>query len=324
MTLVSLDSAEGPSQVRQGEDIDPKFITVWGTYKDESRKLVTVNAANIVFNKHVPGPQTVRIRLKNQEASFQTEVMALRSLTIASPPRSTLFKAGQEPDRTWPGLEVRGEWEQMGSDRISLSSCEITGFTKDQVGKQTIRVSYEGKSVTFDVDVRAMTSIQITQTPTKLDYAPGESLDLTGLRVTGVWEGLPQEELSISRNDVAGFNTNNTGIQRLTVTKNGKSASFNIEVLTLASIVLEKPPDRTDYKLGEALSLEGIIVNGNYTGTVATKRVTLPIAENQLAVSGFDSNRIGKQQKVTITVLGQVANFFVNIDLPDPPSGTTP
>jgi hypothetical protein len=323
MTLISLDSAEGPSQVRQGEDIDPKFVTVWGVYKDESRKLVTVNATNIVFNKHAPGPQTVRIRIRNQEATFQTEVMALRSLVIASPPRSTLFKAGQEPDRTWPGLEVRGEWDQMGSDRISLAVCEITGFLKDQVGKQTIRVSYEGRAATFDVEVRAMTNIQIAQAPTKVDYAQGESLDLTGLRVNGIWEGLPQEEIAVSANDVTGFNSNNTGIQRLTVTKSGRSATFNVEVMTLTGIVLDKPPDKTDYKLGEPLELEGIIVNGNYVGTVSTKKMTQPIPENQFNVSGFDSNRIGRQQRVTITVRGQIANFFVNIDLPDASSGTS-
>jgi hypothetical protein len=320
------DTVDGPRQVRQGRDIDPRSITVWGIYKDGSRKVVSVSASNITFNRHTPGPQTVKVRVSGQEVSFQTEVMALRSLTIASPPRTVLFKQGQEPDPSWPGLEVRGEWDQMGSDRIALTSCEITGYMKDQSGRQTIRVSFEGMTATFDVDVRSMTSIQIAQPPTKVDYAQGAALDLTGLRVMGVWEGFPAEVLEVTMNDISGFNANNVGIQHITVTANGRSASFDVEVMALTSIVLDKPPTKTDYTVGEALDLTGIMVYGNYTGANPNKRRTELIPEDQLIVSGYEPNRIGNQQRVTITVRGQVANFFVNIALPpaQPPAITEP
>jgi hypothetical protein len=318
--LVSLETTtvDGPRQVRQGQDIDPRLITVWGIYRDknkeESRRVVSLNASHITFNMHTPGPQTVKVRVSSQEVSFQTEVMALRSLTIASPPRTALFKQGQEPDSSWPGLEVRGEWDQMGSDRIALNLCEITGYMKDQSGKQTIRVSFEGMTATFDVDVRSMTSIQIAQPPTRLDYAQGTALDLTGLRVMGVWEGFPAEELSVTLNVISGFNANNVGVQHITVTKNGRSANFDVEVMALTSIVLEKPPTKTVYKAGEPLDLTGIMVYGNYTGSDPTKRRTELLPEDQLSVSGYEPNRVGRQQRVTITVRGQVANFFVDIE----------
>jgi len=317
LDYLETNTVDGPKQVRQGQDIDPKLITVWGIYKDGSRKVVSVGSRDIAFNKHTPGPQTVKVRvgiLTSQEVSFQTEVMALRRLTIASPPKTVLFKLGQVPDPTWPGLEVRGEWDQMGSYKVDLDFCEITGYMKDQAGKQTIKVSFEGMTATFDVDIRSMTSIQITQTPTKLDYLQGEALNLTGLRVVGVWEGFPQEALAIARNDVTGFNPNNAGIQHLTVTKNGKIATFDVEVMALTSIVLDKPPTKTDYKAGEPLDLTGILVYGNYTGANPTKKKTELIPVEQLTVDGYEPNRIGRQQKVTVTVLKQSANFFVNIE----------
>jgi hypothetical protein len=328
MTLVSMeaDTVDGPKQVRQGQNIDPRSITVWGIYKDGSRKVVSVGASNITFNSHTPGPQTVKIRVSGQEVSFETEVMALRSLAIASPPRTVLFKQGQEADRSWPGLEVRGTWDQMGSDRIPLSSCEITGYMKDQPGRQTIRVSFEGITATFDVDVRSMTSIQIAQPPTKLDYAQGAALELTGLRVMGVWEGFPSEQLSVTMSDISGYNANNVGVQHITVTKNGRTATFDVEVMALTSIVLDKPPTKTDYTVGEPLDLTGIMVYGNYTGADPSKRRTELIPDDQLVVSGYDPNRIGNQQRVTITVRGQIANFFVNITAAPvpPPAVSTP
>jgi hypothetical protein len=316
MKLVSMetDTVDGPKQVRQGQDIDPKSITVWGIYKDGSRKVVSIGSGAITFNSHTPGPQTVKVRVNKQEVSFQTEVMALRSLTVASPPRTALFKQGEEPDPSWPGLEVRGEWDQMGSDRIALTSCEITGYMKDQSGKQTIRVSYEGLTTTFDVEVRSMTAIQIAQPPTKLDYVQGDALNLAGLRVVGVWEGFPTEILEVTTKDISGFNANNVGIQHITVTKNGRSANFDVEVMALTSIVLDKPPTKTDYKAGEPLDLTGIMVYGNYTGADPNKKKTELIAVDRLTVSGYEPNRIGRQQRVTITVMGQTANFFVNIE----------
>jgi hypothetical protein len=326
LQLDYLDSAEGPKQVRQGEDIALNSVSVWGIYKDGSRKLVSISASNILFDKNAIGPQTVRVRFANQEASFQTEVMALLSLAIASQPRDAILKLGQEADRAWPGLEVQGEWEQMGSQRIPTASCEITGYDKDRTGTQSITVSYLGKTASFSVAVRAMTVIQIAGAPAKVDYIQGESLNLDGLRVTGLWEGLPEEELAISAGDITGFNSDNVGIQRLTVTKNGVSATFNVEVLALTGIVIGQPPDKTDYAVGEALDLAGIVVNGNYAGTTAAKRMTQPIPANQLAVSGFNSNSAARQQRVTVTVRGQTANFFVNIAEASapPPATTTP
>jgi len=308
------ENADGPRQVRQGQDINPRDITVYAMYKDGVRRTVTVSQGNITFNKHTPGVQTVKVRVQRQEVSFETEVMALRSLNVASPPRVALFKEGQDPDPAWPGLEVRGEWDQMGSHRIELNYLEITGFMKNQPGKQVIRVTYEGIQTTFEVDVRSMASLNIIQPPRKLDYLQGDALDLAGLTVRGIWgDGIPDETLTITRNDVTGFNGNDVGIQRLTVSKNGRSANFDVEVMALTSIILEKPPTKTDYYAGEALDLTGIEVTGNYTGADPTKRRSVLIPIDQLQTSGYEPNRIGRQQRVTVIVRGQSANFFVNI-----------
>jgi hypothetical protein len=321
MKLVSLesDTVDGPKQVRQGQDINPRDITVWGIYKDGSRKVVSVGASDITFNKHSPGPQTVKVRIgvfNSQEVSFQTEVMALTTLTVLSPPRTTLFKIGEEPDPAWPGLVIQGGWDRMGNHNVDIKSCEITGFMINQPGKQTLTVAFEGLTTNFDIDVRAMTAIQITQSPEKLNYIQGEPLELTGIKAVGIWEGFPNEDLIITMADVSGFNPNNAGVQRVVVTQRGRSASFDVEVLALSRLVLEKPPTKTIYKFGEELDLTGIMIFGHYTGADPTKSRTEVIPINELSVDGFDPNRIGNQQRVTITVRGITVNFFVDIVLP--------
>jgi len=236
MTLVSLedDTISGPARVRQGYDINPRDISLWGHYKDDSRKQVSISSGNIIFNKHTAGTQTVRVRVSGQEASFQTEVMALRTLTITSQPSTTIFKQGQDANPAWPGLEIRGEWDQMGGDRVDLALCEIQGFNKDTVGRQTIRVTFEGVSATFNVEVRGLASIRIVELPEKIIYTQGDTFDLAGLRVAGTWEGLPEEEIAIAISDITGFDGNRVGNQILTITKNGRTATFNVSVTAKA------------------------------------------------------------------------------------------
>jgi hypothetical protein len=233
MKLVSLetDTVNGPRQVRQYQDINPKDITVWGIYEDESRKQVSLGSGNIVFDKRTPGLQTVRIRVSGKEAGFQTQVMPLRTLTIAAQPRTVLFKQGQEADSRWPGLEIRGEWNQMGSDKIDLASCRISGYNKDQTGRQAITVSYEGLTAAFNVNVVALESLRIASSPAKATYNSGENLDLSGMRVIGVWPGIGEEAINITSSNVTGYNPQTIGRQTLTVTYGGKTAAFSVEVV---------------------------------------------------------------------------------------------
>jgi hypothetical protein len=153
MQLVSLDTAEGPKQVRQGMDINPKDITVYGIYKDESRKTINMKSDYIVFDKHTPGPQTVKLRISGKEISFETEVMPLLSLAVSAVSQTTELYTGDTPDPKWPYLEIRGEWDQMGRGKIDTASCQITGYDKEKAGNQTITVSFEGKTTAFNINV---------------------------------------------------------------------------------------------------------------------------------------------------------------------------
>jgi len=315
MTLVDLDwdAVQGPKQVRQGQNISPSEVIIYGFYKDGTRKLVGISASDITFNSHTPGVQTVTVRVgvfNRQAVTFQTEVMALRSLTVAQPPRVTIFKQGQEPDPNWPGLEIRGEWDQMASAAINIRNCELTGYMKDQPGRQTIRVTYEGLAATFNVDVRRMT-LSIAQQPTKLEYLQGEDLSLTGLRVNASWEGLPSEELQISAGDVTGYNPNTVGNQNLTITKSGETVRFTVNVLGLTSFEITKYP-KLLYNVGEEFDLEGIEVRGNYTGSSTTQSRSAPISPDRLVVTNYNPNTPGTQV-VRITVAGAANNVAQTI-----------
>ena len=237
-TVVGIDeeSVKGPSQVRQFGTIDPKDITVYALYQDESRKQYSLSRNEITFDSSKVGRQTVNVRVQGAfTASFETEVMELTGITVSAQPPA--IKVGVGINDSWPGLEIQGVWDQMSSDKINNAECQITGLNVFREGSQTITVAWNGKQTTFDVNVVDMASLRITTNPTKTTYYQGEPLVLTGIRAVGVWQGLPEETISISLSDVTGYNPQTVGRQTLTASKNGRTATFTVEVLDIRSIL---------------------------------------------------------------------------------------
>jgi hypothetical protein len=238
LTVVGIDnkSVTGPAQVRQYGVIDPSDITVYAFYKDGSRKPIPISRNDITFDSSRAGRQTVTVRVSGGfTASFETEVMALIGITVAAQPAA--IKAGVGINPNWPGLQIQGAWDQMGSEKINNAECQITGLNMYRGGSQTITVAYKGKQTAFNVNVVDMESLRITSGPAKTTYYQGEPLVLAGLRAVGVWSGLSEETIAITLGDVTGYNAQTIGRQTLTVTKNGKTATFIVEVLNLIGII---------------------------------------------------------------------------------------
>jgi len=301
MTVVGIDesSVTGPRQVRQYGDINPRDITIYAFYKDDSRKPYTVRSADIVFDNSRAGRQTVTVKVSGGfTATFETEVMALTGITIASQPAAVKLGASS----SWTGLEIQGVWDQMGSEKIDASKCQITGLNTSREGSQTVTVSYNGKQATFSVNVVAMQSIRITSNPTKVSYYQGEPLDLTGLKVVGVYgSGIPDEDLAITTSNITGFNPQTLGRQTLTITRNNRTATFSVEVVPVTVSILNGTwAIDTDWGEMGTVRQEYTFNNGTfvYKYTLVNKDgTTNRQANGTYTVSGYKG-------KVTFTVTG--------------------
>jgi hypothetical protein len=153
-----------------------------------------------------------------------------------------------------------------------------------------------------------MTGIAITTPPNKTEYDIGESLDLTGLKVTASFNDLTTSVVSINDSNVNGFDSSTEGVKTLIVTYGGKTATFDVTVTkTLTGIVITTPPDKIEYDVGETLDLTGLVVMAVYSdGSTSVVNV------NDSDVSGFDSTA---EDVITLTVTynGKTAAFDVTI-----------
>ena len=76
-----------------------------------------------------------------------------------------------------------------------------------------------------------LTGIAVTNQPAKTQYNAGASLELTGLIVTGTYSDGTTAPVAITSSNISGFDSNTTGSKTVTVTVEGKTATFNVTIV---------------------------------------------------------------------------------------------
>jgi hypothetical protein len=294
-----------------GESLDISGLVITGTYSDRTINTETVSLSDISgYDANHVGQQTLTVTVDGRTAIFTVRVnAALQRITVSTPPTKTVYDQDESLDIS--GLMVTRTYVDGTSQTTIVSESDISGYDATSVGQQTLTVTVGGKTATFTVTVHAaLQSIAITGSPTKIVYARGESLDISGLVVTGTYSDETSQTITVSESDISGYDATSVGQQTLTVTVSGKTATFMITVneAALQSIAITSQPTKIAYAWGERLDISGLVVTGAYSdGTTQTE--TVGISD----ISGYDANRVG-QQTLTVTVGGKTATFTVTVN----------
>ena len=84
------------------------------------------------------------------------------------------------------------------TEMISLDKAVISGFDNTKVGRQTLTVTYKGKTATFDVTVqpKSFARIEVTAAPDKISYLEAkETLNTEGGKLTLYYDNDTTSEL---------------------------------------------------------------------------------------------------------------------------------
>ena len=289
------------------EEFDSKGLTVSVVYENGEKEETTRYTVSGFEN--TAGTKTITVTYGDFTASFEVEVkerpLKVTSVVILSKPDKLDYYVGEEFDSN--GLKVFAVYEN-GTNK-EITDYTLNGFVST-VGTKTITVEYEGFTATFDVEVKEkpvnLTSITIVKKPDKLNYFVGEEFDPSGLVVAAVYDNNTTK--AVTEYTCSGFE-NTVGIKTITVTYNGKTATFDVEVkekpVQLLSINVIKQPDKAVYELGEKLDTKGMILLGVYSnGTVKTIE--------DYTVSEL-TNNVG-EQTVTVGYEGFTAEFKVTVE----------
>lgn len=160
------------------------------------------------------------------------------------------------------------------------------------------------------VYTKTATSIAIYSSPTKLVYEEGESLDLTGGKITVNYDNDTTARISITESMVTGFDSSVIGKQTLTVRYSGCTVRFSVEIIEkpLISIALTTLPAKLTYwQAKETLDVTGGKLTLQYRDGTSDE-----IALSADMVTGFDNAVLGKQV-LTVTYEGLADTFAIEI-----------
>ena len=83
---------------------------------------------------------------------YEKEEATLTGITVTAPTK-TVYEVGEELDTT--GMKVTAAYSDNTTKEVDLKDVTITGFDSSKVvAEQTVTVSYEGKEVTFTVEIK--------------------------------------------------------------------------------------------------------------------------------------------------------------------------
>lgn len=280
------------------------------------------------FTNAVVGTKRVAVTYNSFTTYFDVQIVAksVASISMQQVPGKLTYIEGLEI------LSVAGGWVRIAYnndtyDVIELSKDMVSGFDNKTIGTQVLTVTYGGCTTFFTVEIiaKSIASIEIAHYPDKLAYLEGkETFDVTGGRIRVVYNNGTSDELDMTEAMVTGFDNTVAGIQTLTVTYSGKTATFQVEIVAkqLVAIELNDLPAKLTYLEGkDTLNLFGGRLKLIYDNDSSTL-IDLTAA----MVSGFDNTRVGEQTLVVsyngfrttfkITVVAKSINTIALIQLP--------
>lgn len=156
--------------------------------------------------------------------------------------------------------------------------------------------------------------IVIKTNPTKTTYYQNQTLDLSGGVITVTSTDGTTKDVAMTDSDVkvTGYNSTKVGEQTITVTYDGKSASFTVTVVAVevTSISIKTNPNKLTYYVGDTLDVTGGVINVHYSDN-STKQFSM--SNKNITFSGFSSTEAGSKT-VTVTYSGKSASFNVQVN----------
>lgn len=246
------------------------------------------------------------------------------------PPTKTDYMIGESLDTQ--GMTVTAVYADGTTKTAALENVEISPSRFTKAGTQTVTVTYEGQTAAFEVNVTMEESISIESSPDKTAYIPGETLDLTGLKVvytasdgtrtdvTSDCSSLPADGAELDETDLS-----------VTVTYNSLSAAFDITVAPspLVSINVTTAPDKTEYVEGQLFDGTGMVVTAAYedgtTKSVTPSWTVQPLTVDDTSVTlTYTENGAAKTTAVSITVSAYTPPAGENAQVQDPDGSGEP
>lgn len=235
----------------------------------------------------------------------------LSSISIKTKPNKLTYFEGEKINTK--GMVLKLTYNDS-STKTADCCFSISPSTATNVGKQNIKVTYENKTTSFDIEVKkvVVNKIAIKSLPYRTTYYVGEKFSSKGLSINLVKNNNYVDNLTTGFDVSIKDDTvlNKEGKVNVTVKYQDYKVSFDINVISKkqSGLVLKSRPTKTDYLVGEGISYKGLeleyIENGKITNVSSKYKASLS--------EGTVLNSSGSK-KVKLTYNGKSVEFDINV-----------
>lgn len=163
LTGITLESGPNKTSYLEGDELSLAGLVVTANYDNNTTKDVTEDCSLSGYNANKPGEQTITVSYGGKTETFSVTVAAktLTGISVTGAPSKVVYKQGEALDLS--GLVISAQFDNGVAQTVK--DYTISGFDPVKVGKQTVTVSYGGKTVTFTVTVEAAVSSSSSTAP---------------------------------------------------------------------------------------------------------------------------------------------------------------
>ena len=299
------------------------------------------------------GNKTLIVKYKNNAVATENDepiiihVSERVAIRVKTMPAKLEYPEGTSLDLT--GLQLESVFADNTTKLIPESDYNISSDTDtffENVGSYTINLEAYGLKTAFDITARTKRITELSLDPSRIksDYAKGQPLDITGLKVTANYDNGTSGELSCSNNGITDITLDNI---RMNVTATGNGTSWNTNTIgknTMYVVIKEAYTDAPYIKAPFTVTVEPKVARsisiktypttttipqndtGYNSGTFAdgVLNVTnncnymeeIGFGSKGVVISDFDISRIGLQT-VTVSYGRAATTFEVEVTKPE-------
>ena len=264
----------------EAKEITKDMVTGFDSTKENTKLTLTVS----YIENGITKTTTYDVSVKD----------SVESISIKANPDKTEYNYGEDLDLTGATISVV---KGSGTIEIPVTEDMVIGYDKEKLGEQTIKVTYEGKTKTFDVNVKdTITGIELQGIP-ETKYKYGEDFKISNLKLN-IHKLSGDVTIPVTQDMIKGYEKNKLGSQVVKIEYEGQTiTTINVEVIDYVQSVIITPPSKVEYNYGESLNLDGAKIT-KIMASNPSKPEEIIVTSSM--ISGYTSTKIGKQN-VTIT-----------------------
>lgn len=234
-TAVILTAAhpENCLKVSEGTILSVKFTV----QKDAPAPGIPLQLALSMSNMYSDKEIRHTIQVVNTHLATANPEKTVSSVALTQGPTKTRYVQGQALDLAGGRLLVT--YSDQSTQEVLLSSAQVTQYGFNRLGAQTVKATYAGYEVSFEINTvaNALSSISIGKVPTKIEYTPDVTkLDESGGILLLHYSGSIIKTLAMTNAAVtlSGFQPNVMGVQTIQVEYGGFQTAYDIAVVKKA------------------------------------------------------------------------------------------